>query len=103
MPYYNRDPKRDHNFDNHPYGLYRGCIWVIVGSIGTSDMGYIGNNGRESRKYYSGVIWGLAFGAPFLGLLHPTRESTGKMEKEMETRKYVGVISGVYKDTGRAN
>ena len=19
MPYYNRDPKRDHNFDNHPY------------------------------------------------------------------------------------
>ena len=20
MPYYNRDPKRDHNFDSHPYG-----------------------------------------------------------------------------------
>ena len=20
MPYYNRDPKRDHNFDNHPNG-----------------------------------------------------------------------------------
>ena len=20
MPYYNRDPKRDHDFDNHPYG-----------------------------------------------------------------------------------
>ena len=20
VPYYNRDPKRDHNFDNHPYG-----------------------------------------------------------------------------------
>ena len=19
MPYYNRDPKRDHDFDNHPY------------------------------------------------------------------------------------
>ena len=19
VPYYNRDPKRDHNFDNHPY------------------------------------------------------------------------------------
>ena len=29
MPYYNRDPKRDHNFDNHPnqaiiMGLYSG-------------------------------------------------------------------------------
>ena len=23
MPYYNRDPKRDHNFDNHPYVLER--------------------------------------------------------------------------------
>ena len=21
MPYYNGDPKRDHNFDNHPYEL----------------------------------------------------------------------------------
>ena len=22
MPYYTRDPKRDHNFDNHPYESY---------------------------------------------------------------------------------
>ena len=22
MPYYNRDPKRDHNFDNHPSGFW---------------------------------------------------------------------------------
>ena len=22
VPYYNRDPKRDHNFDNHPHGDY---------------------------------------------------------------------------------
>ena len=22
MPYYTRDPKRDHDFDNHPHGLY---------------------------------------------------------------------------------
>ena len=21
MPYYNRDPKRDHNFDNYPYSM----------------------------------------------------------------------------------
>ena len=22
MPYYNRDPKRDHNFDNHPWEFH---------------------------------------------------------------------------------
>ena len=27
-PYYNRDPKRDHYFDNHPYGLLRGMRGV---------------------------------------------------------------------------
>ena len=24
VPYYNRDPKRDHNFDNHPYVIVQG-------------------------------------------------------------------------------
>ena len=28
MPYYNRDPKRDHNFDNHPHWGFR--ILVVV-------------------------------------------------------------------------
>ena len=28
MPYYNRDPERDHNFDNHPY------IWFRVWGLG---------------------------------------------------------------------
>ena len=23
MPYYNKDPKRDHNFDNHP------CVYMV--------------------------------------------------------------------------
>ena len=33
MPYYNGDPKRDHNFDNHPYtiGLYSGLWWLYIG------------------------------------------------------------------------
>ena len=31
MPYYNRDPKRDHNFDNHPYR----------------------DNGKENGNYYN--------------------------------------------------
>ena len=26
MPYYNRNPKRDHNFDNHPYNIPRKSI-----------------------------------------------------------------------------
>ena len=25
MPCYNRDPKRDHNFDNHPYDHIKPC------------------------------------------------------------------------------
>ena len=25
MPYYNREPERDHNFDNHPYQLKDLC------------------------------------------------------------------------------
>ena len=32
MPYYNRDPKRDPNFDNHPYdhlGLEADCALVL--------------------------------------------------------------------------
>ena len=32
-PYYNRNPKRDHNFDNHPYiyiYTYIYTIWAIV-------------------------------------------------------------------------
>ena len=33
MPYYNRDPKRDHNFDNHPYvGWMRGLCVSELGS-----------------------------------------------------------------------
>ena len=32
MPYHNSDPKRDHNFDNHPYGLGEGVI-EFIGSL----------------------------------------------------------------------
>ena len=30
MPYYNKDPKGDHNFDNHPYGVYKEDIAKII-------------------------------------------------------------------------
>ena len=31
MPYYNKDPKRDPNIDNHPYALIRGFskVWML--------------------------------------------------------------------------
>ena len=61
-------------------------------------MGFIGS-------LYRGYIGKMEFRAPFLGLLHPIRENQleNKMEDEMETRKYVGVISGVYESNGKAN
>ena len=31
VPYYNRDPKRDHNFDNHPYGIESSGIPPLAG------------------------------------------------------------------------
>ena len=52
MPYYNRDPKRDHNFDDHPWG----CItqWLQTGipsancaSSGVADMGGVPNTGTR--------------------------------------------------------
>ena len=31
MPYYIKDPKGDHNFDNHPYSLFKGYrnFWAL--------------------------------------------------------------------------
>ena len=54
MPYYNRDPKRDHNFDNHPYiyiyiyiymYVYRGFSGSIIELIqgDTRSLGYSGS------------------------------------------------------------
>ena len=39
MPYYNRDPKRDHNFDNHPFEVHLGsgimrCGWGVQDGVG---------------------------------------------------------------------
>ena len=42
VPYFNRDPKRDHNFDNHPH------IHVHIKIIGTCTAEFIlgGGEGR---------------------------------------------------------
>ena len=29
MPYYTKDPKRDHNFDNHPYAIVYLCVCIL--------------------------------------------------------------------------
>ena len=31
VPYYNRDPKRDHNFDNHPHASASECKFLLEG------------------------------------------------------------------------
>ena len=40
MPYYNRDPKRDHSFDNHPYtfcaALSIGCSALLLVAPGSA-------------------------------------------------------------------
>ena len=37
VPYYHRDPKRDHSFDNHPSG-FEVCIKIRVPFFGTYDI-----------------------------------------------------------------
>ena len=39
MPYYNRDPKRDHNFDNHPGVRYQ-RLRTSFAHGGTDLVGY---------------------------------------------------------------
>ena len=39
MPYYNRDTKRDHDFDNHPH-IYKGNVRNLQGG---SPSGCVGN------------------------------------------------------------
>ena len=36
MPYYIRDPKRDHNFDNQPYRSYKGFQYIGTWRVGPS-------------------------------------------------------------------
>ena len=45
MPYYNRDPKRDHNFDNHSYRV----IEIMDKKMEATNLGF-----REG-------VWGLGF------------------------------------------
>ena len=57
MPYYNRDPKRDDDFDNHPYasfmveGLGR-ALWATLGlrALGLGALGAWGYGFRLSSS-----------------------------------------------------
>ena len=59
MPYYNRDPKRDHNFDNQPYALSR-LIWLGCGSFGWYSFGGTPHpvivTKRDNKDLYQGPI-----------------------------------------------
>ena len=60
MPYYNRDPKRDHNFDNHPYGSFRELGIPLKGSFEGSLKGSIKGLGFRVSENYGCLIagWG---------------------------------------------
>ena len=46
MPYYNRDPIRDHNFDHYPYKDLWG-LWE-------AKVGLYRDNGNEKGSYFLG-------------------------------------------------
>ena len=57
MPYYNRDPKRDHNFDNHPYqGLGQGGYGFMAEGLGlmAEGLGFM-SEGLGFRVYGLGL------------------------------------------------
>ena len=88
MPYYNRDPKRDHNFDNHSYvqvGFALSCYflpaqapWLAMGFVGSGTrfpprrwrVDPEGFRGRFESLGFKGLgVWGLGFkGLGFKGL-----------------------------------
>ena len=50
MPYYNRDPKRDHNFDNHP-----SCVVTKVRKVG---LGFLRGDPKPGHGHV--VLWGVS-------------------------------------------
>ena len=48
MPYYNRKPKRDHNFDNHQYGRN------LEEQVGRDVSGFV-----QGLYFMAGIIAGL--------------------------------------------
>ena len=57
MPYYNRDPRRDHNFDNHPHiyiYTYMGDMKVILG-LYSGDIGIMENKMETTRVYKDSI------------------------------------------------
>ena len=71
MPYYNRDPKRDHNFDNHPHAVIKqlrarkgwgvgvGCRggFGSIGLVGQAKKtGTCGHSGDTYRKKMEDIL-----------------------------------------------
>ena len=58
MPYYNRDPKRDHNLDNHSYDSYK---VLMLRGWGCQNLIIIRLGGGEKRLGFRGLVRGLGF------------------------------------------
>ena len=54
MPYYSRDPKRDHNFDNHPYNRALGPNYYNVNGIWALKPWYLGPWTLKSKLFEGG-------------------------------------------------
>ena len=57
MPYYNRDPKRAHNFDNHPF-VSRRTVWGISSFKQITDFKHSSENPSFGSRLYS-YNWNL--------------------------------------------
>ena len=67
MPYYNRDGKRDHNFDNHPYDSYAGFASNKSGS-GAQHIGFSAVLGFQGSSFPSREVWSSAICFPLISL-----------------------------------
>ena len=64
MPYDNRDPKRDHNFDNHPYKDTTGLHLFRPNRLHFT-LGYQGlEDKKESWRANGNNTWGLVWMTP---------------------------------------
>ena len=58
MPYYNRDPKRGHNFDNHPYNIFGPYFFEEVPHLRMYNI----SRKAAPNLWKPGLAWGAGVG-----------------------------------------
>ena len=76
MPYYNRDPKRDRNFDNHPLEVSGSEVWTLFPGL----KPFVLNRGLRNVSEFRVQ----AFGAATSSLMYVVRKFR-KMSKRKQT------------------